>query len=358
MVAKRITNTEEIRSYIKLRCNLGRSLKEIFADITQVYGKGKVSYETVCRWKKKFDNGVESVENARRSGRPKSATCDKNVTKIQEILQNDARYTLQDLARISGISRSRIQFILKKILKVRKISARWVPHILTDEQKRRRVETAKMLLKLFPKYTERAFANVVTGDETWVHYFEPVRKVRNKIWASKYGKRPTIAKRSSSAKKVLYAIFFTSKGLAVQIPVNKGRSVTGRYYRDVILKKLKKYYEKRRPLTGLVNVRLLHDNAPAHTSSLVTQYLKPERVTMLPIPPYSPDLAPCDFYLFPKLKNFLSGRKYRSRQALGSAVYQCLRTIPESSYRDAFKKWIHRLKLCISHHGEYFEGMK
>ena len=140
-----------------------------------------MSYETVCRWKKKFDNGVESVENARRSGRPKSATCDKNVTKIQEILQNDARYTLQDLARISGISRSRIQFILKKILKVRKISARWVPHILTDEQKRRRVETAKMPLKLFPKYTERAFANVVTGDETWVHYFEPVRKVKNKI---------------------------------------------------------------------------------------------------------------------------------------------------------------------------------
>ena len=156
----------------------------------------------------------------------------------------------------------------------------------------------------------------------------------------------------------MYAIFFTSKGLAVQIPVNKGRSVTGRYYRDVILKKLKKYYEIRRPLTGLVNVRLLHDIAPAHTSSLVTQHLKSERVTVLPHPPYSPDLAPCDFYLFPKLKNFLSGRKYRSRQALGSAVYQCLRTIPESSYRDAFKKWIHRLKLCISHHGEYFEGMK
>ena len=77
-----------------------------------------------------------------------------------------------------------------------------------------------------------------------------------------------------------------------------------------------------------------------------------------PPPPYSPDLAPCDFFLFPKLKAFHAGRKYQSRQALGSANHQYLITVPKSAYLDAFKKWIHRLKLCISSHGEYFEGMK
>ena len=243
-------------------------------------------------------------------------------------------------------------------MKVRKISARWVPHLLTDNQKRLRVKTAKKLLTMFPKYDKKVFDNVVTGDETWVHYFEPVRKINNKIWATKYARRPIIAKRTISAKKVLYAIFFSSKGIAVQIPVKRGRSVTGRYYRDVVLKKLKKYFEKRRPATGFKHVRLLHDNAPAHTSSIVTKFLESERVTVLPHPPYSPDLAPCDFFLFPKLKKFLSGRRYLSRQALGSAIHQYLRSIPKSVYRDAFKKWINRLKLCISHHGEYFEGMK
>ena len=78
------------------------------------------------------------------------------------------------------------------------------------------------------------------------------------------------------------------------MPVKKGKSITGKYYKDVVLKKLKKYYQKRRPAT----VRLLHDNAPAHTSAVVTAFLKKEKVTVLPQPPYSPDLAPCDIFCF------------------------------------------------------------
>ena len=139
---------------------------------------------------------------------------------------------------------------------------------------------------------------------------EPVRKVSNKICATKHSKRPIIAKRSLSTKKVLYAIFFSGEGVAIKVPVKKGKSITGKYYKDVVLKKLKKYYQKRRPATGFKHVRLLHDNAPAHTSAIVTAFLKKEKVTVLPHPTYSPDLAPCDFFLFQKLKAFLAGRKY------------------------------------------------
>ena len=95
------------------------------------------------------------------------------------------------------------------------------PHLLTDEQKRQRVKVAKKLLQMFPKYDKKQFANVVTGDETWVHYFEPVRKVSNRIWATKHSKRPIIAKRSLSTKKVLYAIFFSGEGVAIKVPVKK-----------------------------------------------------------------------------------------------------------------------------------------
>ena len=192
---------------------------------------------------------------------------------------------------------------------------------------------------MFPKYDKKQFANVVTCDETWVHYFGPVRKVSNKIWATKHSKRPIIAKRSLSTKKVLYAIFFSGEGVAIKVPVKKGKSITGKYYKDVVVKKLKKYYQKRRPATGFKHVRLLHDSAPAHTSAIVTAYLKKEKSNCFASPPpYSPDLAPCDFFLFPKLKAFLAGRKYQTRQALGSAIHQYLITVPKSAYRDAFKK--------------------
>ena len=69
--------------------------------------------------------------------------------------------------------------------------------------------------------TKKLFANVVTGDENWVHYFEPVRKVINKIWATKQSRRPIIAKRSLSARKVWNAIFFSGEGVAIKVLVEK-----------------------------------------------------------------------------------------------------------------------------------------
>ena len=113
-------------------------------------------------------------------------------------------------------------------------------HLLTDEQKRQRVKVAKKLLQMFPKYDKKQFANVVTGDETWVHYFEPVRKVSNKIWATKHSKRPIIAKRSLSTKKVLYAIFFSGEGVAIKVPVKKGQ----KHHRKVLQRRSTEEIEK------------------------------------------------------------------------------------------------------------------
>ena len=184
MVGRSVDKKDEIRAYIKARSKLGCSLKKLMTEISTAFGPSCVSYDTVWQWKKKFESGVESIKNAPKLGRPKSASLKEIVSKIKEISEGDARFTVRDIARKVGISLSMVHLILKKHLKVRKISARWVPHLLTDEQKRQRVKVAKKLLQMFPKYDKKQFANVVTGDETWVHYFEPIRKVNNKIRAT------------------------------------------------------------------------------------------------------------------------------------------------------------------------------
>ena len=107
---------------------------------------------------------------------------------------------MRDIAQKVGISLSTVQLILKKHLKVRKIFANWVPHLLTDEQNRQRVKVAKKLLQLFQTCDKKQFANVVTGDETFVYCFEHIRKVSKKSWATKHSKRPIAAKRSLSAR--------------------------------------------------------------------------------------------------------------------------------------------------------------
>ena len=59
---------------------------------------------------------------------------------------------------------------------------------------------------MFPIFNKRQFANIVAGDKTWVYHFEPIRKIGSKIWLTKHGRRPVVAKRSVSTKKVLYCI--------------------------------------------------------------------------------------------------------------------------------------------------------
>ena len=89
----------------------------------------------------------------------------------------------------------------------------------------------------------------------------------------------------------------------------------------------------------------------------VKSFLASEKVKVLNHPPYSPDLSPRDFFLFPRLKKMLSGNKYTSRSSLGSAIYQCLQQIPKEDYLSAFRDWVKRLQKCVSVKGEYFESL-
>lgn len=78
-------------------------------------------------------------------------------------------------------------------------------------------------------------------------YFESQRKIENKMWLTKKAKLPFIANRCQSTTRVFYTIYFNSEGPVVQVPIPKGRSITGHVYKNVVLKKVKKKYERKRP---------------------------------------------------------------------------------------------------------------
>ena len=125
--------------------------------------------------------------------------------------------------------------------------------------------------------------------------FNPILRLKNKVWFSSEGDRPVCACRCKTSNRMLYAIFFDSKGPVLQIPAPKGSSVTGKFYRESVLTQLVDFYQKRRPCTGVRCIRLLHDNTPAHKSATVQEYLKESGLGVLDHPPYSLDLSPCDF---------------------------------------------------------------
>lgn len=92
---------------------------------------------------------------------------------------------------------------------------------------------------LIPKFNQRQFANIVTVDGTWLYYFEPVRKIGNKTLLIKHVRSLVVAKRTISIKKIFYCVFFSNDSIAVKLPMSRGRRVTGMYYPDITLKKLK-----------------------------------------------------------------------------------------------------------------------
>ena len=179
--------------------------------------------------------------------------------------------------------------------------------------------------------------------ETWIYHFQPNSKAKSKVWVSSEGDRLVIACHCKTSNCMLYVIFFDLKGPVLQIPVPKGSSATGKFYTESVLTQLVDFNQKCRPRTGVRSIKLLHDNAPAHKSAMVQEYLKESGLDVLDHPPYSPDLSPCDFWLFPRLKEMLAGHCFESRCGIGSAVYQCLQHIPKEDYRAVFRKWVERI---------------
>ena len=81
---------------------------------------------------------------------------------------------------------------------------------------------------------------------------------------------------------------------------------------------------------------LHHDNAPACASLLIRSYLTKHQTSVVPHPPYSPDLAPADVFLFPKLKNTLKGRRFQTTEEIQENATRELRTMTESAFQEAF----------------------
>ena len=79
-------------------------------------------------------------------------------------------------------------------------------------------------------------------------------------------------------------------------------------------------------------------------------------IKTIPQPPYSPDLTPCDFWLFPKLKEKLRGCRYETIEEMKEAVTQVIDTLTQEEFHGAFQKLLERYNKCIAAGVDYFEG--
>ena len=102
--------------------------------------------------------------------------------------------------------------------------------------------------------------------------------------------------------------------------------------------------------------QLHHINTPTHASCLVQSFLAKHQITQLTQPPYSPDLVPCDFWLFLKLKLSLKGKRFQTVSEIQKTMMQQLMTIPTKDFAESFEQWKRHRENCVRSQGAYFEG--
>lgn len=346
---------EHLRFYIFTRTQLGELPTKIYEDLQQVYGPSSCSYDTVCRWVRRFKSGKNDVYDDPRCGAPKSAMNEKSIELVKCAIEEDPHITIQELADTHDLSTGTVHTIIHNELHMKKVCAKWVPHLLTEDQKKQRVTCATKMLAMFEPEGPKRLTDIVTGDETYVGFYNMPSKQANMVWIDEAGDRPVVLRPGFHTKKRLFTIFFNYAGpVVVDVLPNKS-TMTTKHYTETVLTKVVAAIQEQRPTVGVSRTLLLHDNASCHKARATTSYLEEQQVQVLPHPAYSPDLAPCDFWLFPTIKSRLAGRKFLRVQDLAKAVNSELRGIPVLEYHNAFLQWRERLRRCVENKGGYFE---
>jgi len=149
--------------------------------------------------------------------------------------------------------------------------------------------------------------------------------------------------------------FYDSKGIIRHKFVPEGQTITGSFYLSVLERLWKRIRHVRPEYSAPGSWFPLHDNAPVHRAVDVQEFLARKQVRVLHHPPYSPDLSPCDYFLFPKLKSPLKGRLFEDVQDIQAAVTSSLRAIPQENVQRSFQSLLDRPTCCIDAEGMYFE---
>jgi hypothetical protein len=141
-------------------------LQEAFGDKDK---KKKLFYGTL------FKDGRKSVDDDERSSRPSTSTTPENIGEVREATLADRRLTIHNVCEIVGRSYGTVQRILADNLNMRRIFARFVPILLSDDQKALRVSVCREL-KQQAREDPNFISNITTGDEAWLYGYDPETK--------------------------------------------------------------------------------------------------------------------------------------------------------------------------------------
>ena len=350
-------NLEEQRVCVKFCFKLGKTFTETFLMLQRAYGDDCLSRTQCHGWYQRFKSGRTSTKDDPKSGRPSTSTDDYHIEKVRAVIRGNRHLTVREVSEEVGICKSSCHMILKEKLMMHLFAAKFMPHLLTDEQKRYRVKISQELINC-TNVNKNFLKNLITGDESWIHSYDVETNKQSMQWMGTSSPRPKKARQTITNVKVMLIVFFDWNGIVHYEFVPRDQTINKDFYLEV-LKRLINAVQMKRPEAWKNKTWMLHhDNAPAHTSIPIRELLTKHETTLVPKPPYSPDLTPADFFLFPKLKSTLKGCHFQTVEEIEECVQINLNLIPQIDFQNAFQNLKKRWEQCIDNGGDYFEGDK
>ena len=224
----------EYRAVIRYLYLKGKTGQEIHCELTNVYGSSAPSYGQVKFWAGEFKRSRTSLKDETRSGRLSDATDEEMCNKVRDLVYSDRRIKVEEIANALHISHGSVSKTLHDRLGMHKLTARWVPKSLSDEQMATRTSVYSALLKRFRSKEDGFLSRLVTVDETWVHYYEPENKAQSRQNVGPGSSRPKKFKTQPSAGKVMATVFWDAQGVIMLDFLTKKRTITGAYYANLL----------------------------------------------------------------------------------------------------------------------------
>jgi len=332
------------RSIVLFLHQKGMNAQMIHSELVEVLREEAVGYSTVTKYlRQSYFSSTQEVS----AEDPSDGVIDHAILEALEI----APYaSVRQIARMTLIPKSTVYNHLVYSLQLVSRHLRWVPHRLSDAEKKKRVTLSTELLKLLESMEAQEWRSIVTLDESWFYFTTDYEA----MWLSSSETPPDRERHMVTSPKLMLTIVWNPDGFHVINVLPKGQKFNASYYVENILERVSQFAQASGGNRG--QAFIVHaDNARPHTARISQEFLQSSGLRGAPHPPYSPDLAPSDFFLFGYVKNLLQGQSFATAADLLAAVQVVLGSIGRPVLLSVFREWMQRLKRCIEINGDYVE---
>ncbi|GFV67965.1 protein GVQW3 [Trichonephila clavipes] len=168
---------------------LGKTGTETYEMMKTAFGEEAMSRTLVFEWLRRFKEGRQSVNSDPRSGHPSTSRNEDKIAQVKNLVHSDRCLTARKIARECHISVGSCDEILRKDLNMRRVSAKFVPRLLTENQQFQRLATSSDLFQRESDDPE-FMKLIITGDESWVYGYDPETKQQSSQWKIPGSSRP------------------------------------------------------------------------------------------------------------------------------------------------------------------------